>query len=140
DQARQIATDHLQEGARDSVMQRIDFRELTRKTEGARIDEIRQTIARLQTDAEKIDLLLQLGGDLQKTNPKLATQLLDEAKQLASRRPSSYDGFELQLKVAHAFAIVDPARSFEVLEPGIMQLNELIQAAAVLNGFEVSMF
>ena len=139
ERARQIANDHLQNNARDVVMQRIDFREMTKKAEGARFDEIRQSVARLQTDNEKIDLLVQLARDAQE-NPKLAIQLLDEAKQLTNRRATGYQHFEQQLKVANAFAAVDAARSFEVLEPGINQLNELLSAAAVLSGFEVNMF
>lgn len=138
--ARQIANDHLQNNARDVVMQRIDFREMTKKAEGARFDEIRQSVARLQTDSEKIDLLVQLARDAQDDNPKLAIQLLDEARQLTNRRATRYNDLEQQLKVANAYAAVDAARSFEVLEPGINQLNELIAAAAVLSGFEVNMF
>jgi len=140
ERARQIANDHLQNNARDTVMQRIDFREMAKKADGARIDEIRQAVARLQTDSEKIDLLIQVAGDTQKTNQKLAIQLLDEAKQIVSRRATNYEQFEQQLRVAHAFASVDPARSFEVLDPGISQLNELLQAASVLSGFEINMF
>jgi len=140
ERARQIANEHLQSNARDTVMQRIDFRELTKKAEGARIEEIRQMVARLQSDNEKIDLLLQLAGDAQKTNSKMALQLLEEAKQIASGRATGYQDFEQQLKVAHAFATVDPARGFEILEPGISQLNELLSAAAVLSGFEINMF
>jgi hypothetical protein len=140
ERARQIANDHLQNNARDAVMQRIDFRELAKKAEGARLGEIRQAVARLQTDNEKIDLLIQVAGDAQKDNPKLAIQLLDEARQIVNRRATSYENFEQQLKVAHAFASVDAARSFEVLEPGISQLNELLQAASVLSGFEINMF
>ena len=140
DRARQIANDHLQSNARDTVMQRIDFREMAKKAEGARMDEIRQAVARLQTDSEKIDLLIQVAGDTQKTNQKLAIQLLDEAKQIVSHRATNYEQFEQQLRVAHAFASVDPARSFEVLDPGISQLNELLQAASVLSGFEINMF
>ncbi|HEY2963104.1 MAG TPA: hypothetical protein VGJ37_11850 [Pyrinomonadaceae bacterium] len=138
--ARQIASDHLQANARDSVMQRIDFREMAQKAEGARLDEIRQILARVQSDDDKIDLLLQLARDTKQSNAKLASQLLDEAKQMTSRRATSYDQFEQQLKVADAFATVDPTRSFEVIEPGISQLNELLSAATVLNGFEVNMF
>lgn len=140
DRARQIATEHLQSNARDAVMKRIDFREMTKKAEGARFDEVRQALARLQSDNEKIDLLLQVASDAQKSNPKLALQLLDEAKQITNHRATGYDHFEQQLKVAHALATVDPARSFEVLDPGISQLNELLAAAAVLSGFEISMF
>jgi len=65
---------------------------------------------------------------------------LDEARQIVNRRAVSYQQFEQQLKVAHAFGSVDPARSFELMEPGITQLNELLQAASVLSGFEISMF
>jgi hypothetical protein len=140
DRARQIANDHLQSNLRDTVMQRIDFRELAKKADGARLDEIRQSLARLQTDNEKIDLLIQIASDTQKTNPKAAIQVLDEARQFVNRRATSYQNFEQQLRVAHAYADVDAARAFEVLEPGIMQLNELLQAASVLSGFEINMF
>ncbi len=140
DRARQIANDHLTTNARDTVMQRIDFREMAKKADGARIDEIRQSVSRLQTDNEKLDLLIQIAGDTEKTNPKLAVQVLEDARQIVNRRATSYQQFEQQLKVAHAFATVDPARSFEMMEPGISQLNELLQAASVLSGFEISMF
>lgn len=140
DRARQIASDYLQGNVRDFVLQRVSFSELAKKGAGARLDEIRQTIARLQTDEEKISLLLQLGHDLQQTNPKLAGQVLDDAKQMTNRRATSYEQFEQQLRVARAFTEVDPARTFEVLDPGISQLNELLSAAVVLNGFEVNMF
>ena len=140
ERARQIANDHLSTKARDILMERIDFREMAKKGETARLDEIRQSVARLQTDNEKIDFLIQLAGDVQKSNPKLATQLLEEAKQFVNRRATGYEHFEQQLRVAHAFASVDAARSFEVLEPGIVQLNELLQAASVLSGFEINMF
>lgn len=140
DRARQIANDHLTTNARDTVMQRIDFRELAKKAEGARLEEIRVSVSRLQTDNEKLDLLIQIAGDTQKSNPKLAVQVLEDARQIVNRRATSYQHFEQQLRVAHAFATVDPARSFEMMEPGISQLNELLQAASVLSGFEINMF
>ena len=140
DRAKQIATDHLQANARDNLMQRITFSEMAQKGEGGRLDEIRQSIARLQSDEQKLDMLVQLANEVEKTNAKLAGQLLEEARQLTNRRATSYGHFEQQLKVAHAFATIDPARSFEVLDPAISQLNELLSAASVLNGFEVNIF
>lgn len=140
ERARQIANDHLSTNAREILMQRIDFREAARKTEGGRFDEIRQTVARIATDNEKIDFLIQAAGDVQKNNSKFAIQLLEEARQIVNRRATNYQHFEQQLKVAHAFASVDAARAFEMLDPGISQLNELLQAASVLSGFEINMF
>ena len=140
DRARQIATDHLTSTTRDSVLQRIQYRELALKADTTRFEEIRQMLNGLQTDNDKLNFLLQLSADAQKANPKLALQLLDEAKQMTNRRATSYEQFEQQLRVARAFAPVDPGRSFEVLEPAISQINELLAAAAVLNGFEMNMF
>jgi hypothetical protein len=140
DRARQIATDHLQAGARDNVMKRIDFRELAKKAESTRLEDVRQAMARLQTENEKIDFLIQVANGVQKTNQKLALQLLEDARGMTNRRATSYQHFDQQLRVARAFAAFDPARSFEVLDPGISQLNELLAAAAVLNGFEINMF
>jgi len=140
DRARQIATNHLDARQRDTVIQRIDFRELATKAEATRLEEVRQSLARLTSDNDRVDLLLQLAGDLNKKNPKLARQLLEEARQMTNKRASNYDHFEQQLKVANAFAMMDPARAFEVLDPGINQLNELLSAAALLSGFETNVF
>jgi hypothetical protein len=140
DRARQIANDHLQSNARDSIMQRIDFKELAKKADTTRLDEIRQNVARLTSDSDKVTLLLQIANDLQKDNPKVQLQILEEAKQVVGHRATNYDQFENQVRVARAFSTVDAARSFEVLEPGISQLNELLSAAQVLSGFEVNIF
>ena len=140
ERARQIANDHLQANARDNVIRRIDFRELAKKAEGARIEDVRQAVARLQSDNEKIDLLIQVANDAQKENPKLALQLLEDARQITNHRATYYEHFEQQLRVARAYSVIDSARSFEILDPGIGQLNDLLAAAAVLSGFEISMF
>jgi hypothetical protein len=113
---------------------------MAKKSESIRLDEIRQSVARLSNDADKVSLLLQIANDLQKENPKAQQQVLEEARQLVNHRAVNYDQFEDQLRVARAFSTVDPARSFEVLETGIGQLNELLSAASVLSGFEVSIF
>lgn len=140
DRARQIATSNLPANMRDSMIRYIDYREIANKGDAARFDELRQSVARLATDNEKINLLVQLANDAQKNNPKMAIQLLEEARQITNRRATSYDQFEQQFRVARAFAGIDPARSFEVLDPSINQLNELLAAAAVLNGFEINVF
>jgi hypothetical protein len=140
DRARQIATSHLDPRMRDVVMQRIDFRELATKAEATRLEEVRQNLARLPSDNERIDLLVLLAGDVDKKNPKLARQLLEEARQLTNKRATNYEHFEQQLKVAYAFVALEPARAFEVLDPAISQLNELLSAAALLSGFETNVF
>ena len=139
--ARQIVSDHLTDARlRDSVMQRIDFRELATKADSIRMDQVRQSLGRLQSDNERIDLLIQIANDVAPKNPKAQRQLLEEARQITNKRATSYENFEQQLRVAHAFASVDASRSFEILDPGISQLNELMSAASILSGFEINVF
>ena len=139
DLARDIANQHLEGTARTNLLHSLELKQAVNSTPN-KMDEIRQTLNRAQSDEERLSLLLQFSSSLQASNPKLAMQLLDEARGLVSRRATNYGQLEAQIKVAHAYAAFEPARSFETLEPGINQINELLSAAALLNGFEVNMF
>jgi hypothetical protein len=140
DRARQIANDHLESAARESVLQAVEFRQSSEKIDSTKMAEVRQTLAGLRSDDERIDLLVQLSGNARQNNPTLAVELLNEARQFTNRRATNYRQLEQQLRVAEAFRDLEPARSFEILEPGIVQLNELLTAAATLSGFEVNVF
>src|SRR5437588_2395257 len=140
DRALQIANDHLDESTRNSIMQAVDFKRLTTTASAAKLDEIKQKLAALPSDSDRVKYLIELSTATQKDNPKLALRFLDDARNLVNKRAANYKQFEDQLKVADAFAAVDSKRSFEVLEPGIAELNELLSAAQVLNGFEIEIF
>lgn len=140
DRARQIANDHLQAPARDSVLQAVEFRQTSEKVDGSKMAEVRLTLAGLRSDDERIDLLVELSRSAKQNNPKLAVELLNETRAFTNRRATNYRQLEQQLTVAEAFRELEPARSFEILEPGIAQLNELLTAAATLSGFELNVF
>ncbi len=139
DIARDIANQHLDGTARTNMLHTLELKQAVSSTPN-KMDEIRQTLNRAQSDDERIKLLLQFAANLQADNPKLALQLLDEAQGLVTRRATTYRQLEAQLSVAHAYASLNLARSFETLEPGISQINELLSAAAILSGFEVNIF
>jgi len=140
DRALQIANEHLDEQSRTSVMQAIDFKKLTTTASAEKLTEIRQKLAALPSDADRVKYLADLAVATHKDNPKLALRFAEDARSLVSRRATDYRDLENQLRVAEIFASIEPKRSFEVLEPGIGQLNELLAAAQVLSGFEVEVF
>lgn len=140
ERALQLASDHLDESDRASVMQAIDFKKMTTTLSEAKLNEIRQKIAALSTDADRVKYLGDLVVATQKDNPKLALRFAEDARALVTKRASDYRDLENQIRVAGLFASLDAKRSFEVLEPGIAQLNELLAAAQILNGFEVQVF
>ncbi len=140
DRALQIANDHLDESGKNSIMQAVDFKRMAANAAPEKLNEIKQKLAALPSDSDRVKYLIDLSTAMQKDNPKLALRFLDDARNLVSKRVTSYKEFEDQLKVADAFASQDPKRSFELLELGIGQLNELLSAAAVLNGFEIDIY
>ena len=140
DRALQIANDHLDESGKNSIMQAVDFKRIAINAAPEKLNEIKQKLAALPSDSDRVKYLIDLATATQKDNPKLALRFLDDARNLVSKRVTSYKEFEDQLKVADAFASLDPKRSFELLELGIGQLNELLSAAAVLNGFEIDIY
>jgi hypothetical protein len=140
DRAAQIATDHLDESARTSIMQAVDFKRAAINMSADKLNEIRQKLAALPSDSERVKYLLDLSTAVQKDNPKLSLRFLDDARNLVSKKATNYQDFEDQLRVSAAYAAVDPKRSFDVLDPGMAQLNELLAAAQVLNGFEVEVY
>jgi hypothetical protein len=141
DRALQIANDHLDESGKKSIMQAVDFKRLVTGAAPEKLSEIKQKLASLPSDSDRVKYLIDLSTATQKDNPKLALRFLEDARTLVSKRVTSYKEFEDQLKVAEAFASSsDPKRSFELLELGIGQLNELLSAAAVLNGFEIDIY
>jgi hypothetical protein len=140
DRAVQIANDHLDESGKNSIMQAVDFKKMATTASPEKLNEIKLKLAALPSDSDRVKYLIDLSTATQKDNPKLALRFLDDARTLVSKRVTSYKEFEDQLKVADAFASLDSKRSFELLELGIGQLNELLSAAAVLNGFEIDIY
>lgn len=140
DRALQIANDHLDESGRTSIMQAVDFKRMATNASPEKLNDIKLKLAALPSDSDRVKYLIELATAMQKDNPKLALRFLDDARTLVSKRATTFKDFEDQLQVADAFAPLDPKRSFDLLEPGIAQLNELLAAAQVLNGFEIDVF
>src|SRR5882724_2410460 len=140
DRAVQIANDHLDEAGKNSIMQAVDFKKLATTASPEKLNEIKQKLAALPSDSDRVKYLIDLSTATQKDNPKLALRFLDDARVLIARRAMNYNDFQDQLKVANAYATLDAKKSFEIMDAGIAQLNELLSAATILNGFEVDIF
>jgi hypothetical protein len=140
DKAVDIATNHLDENGRNAIMQAVDFKKLTMTASPEKLNEIKQKLAALPSDSDRIKYLIELANATKKDNQKLALRFMDDARTLVSKRAMDFGDFENQIKVADAYSSLDAKKSFEILDAGIAHLNELLQAATVLNGFEVDIF
>ncbi|HET6978694.1 MAG TPA: hypothetical protein VFI24_20350 [Pyrinomonadaceae bacterium] len=124
---------------RDRLYQQAAFKAV----DEGNVDSARQ-IANDQLDAEmRAAVFERIAAQEQIRKDKtiqLSGQQLTEAYVLVAGRTTNYEQLQNKLQVIRALRASDLARTFELLQSGIDQLNELTSAAATLNGFEVEMF
>jgi hypothetical protein len=96
----------------------------------------RAAVSRLSTAEEKVAALMQIAEVARwKGDARAARQLLEEARALVPAQASGTQQFMSQLQLAVVYAQVDAGESFEMVESAVARLNELLDAAASLEGF-----
>ena len=137
ERARQIINNHI-EGARqrEQLLKELDQQMFWRAASEGKVEQAQAFLARIKSTDERVGMLLQLARVVSgKGNTADAAGFLDEAWNLIGARARSHSQFSMQLQLAQAYAPLAPARAFEIVEASITHLNELVAAAAVIDGF-----
>jgi hypothetical protein len=137
DRARQIINNHV-EGARqrEEMLKELDQQLFWRAASEGKVEQAQAFLARIKSKDERVGMLLQLAqATAGRGNAAAAVDFLDEAWNLIGGRAKGHPQFALQLQVAQNYAPLAPPRAFEIIEASVSHLNELVAAAAVLDGF-----
>ena len=137
DRARQIAKDNLSGPEREQVLAGIDRQALTNAIKEQKIDEAKEIISRMDSREARAGAFAELAAAIvmAQGERKLAVELLDEARKLITSPPTNQKQIDALMQVAGAYAVVEPARAFDLINPLIVQANEMIAAAALLAKF-----
>jgi hypothetical protein len=136
ERARQIIADNLSGKEREQALAQIDSRLIARSLEQGKLDEAKKLISRVQSKQGQAAQFALLAMALAKKGErKMALELMDETKKLINPQPENQEEINTLLIVARAYADVEPARAFELIEPVVDQANEMISAAALLDKF-----
>ena len=136
ERARQVITQNLSGTERDRLLSLLDRAAIARALEQGKLDEAKQLVSGIRAKERRASALAQLAaGVAAKGDRKAALSLLDEARGLIDRQPDNQKEIEALLEVARGYALVDPARTFELIDPLIDQANEMLTAAALLEKF-----
>jgi hypothetical protein len=136
EEARRIVDQHITDPyMRSSLLSSFDQQLIQNARQASRIQEARALASRLRTKEERAMMLAQLASDVS-GDKNLALQLLDEARDQIGPRAETATQFNVQLQLVQMYAPVDPARGFRLLQPMVERFNELVTAAAVLDGFD----
>lgn len=92
--------------------------------------------ANTQGVEERVAALVETAKALAAKNEEGASlKLLEEARGLVGSRARNLAQLCAQLQLAEAFAEVDPARGLDIAEAAVRHINELAEAAVVVDGF-----
>jgi hypothetical protein len=98
--------------------------------------EVRRMLVNLKSNDEKVTALTELVIAVAANGDKEAAgKLLDEANQFLPPQVKRKPSLDVTVKIANAFAVVQPERAFGLLETSIAQMNELIAAGILIDEF-----
>ena len=123
--------------------QRAEMRtELVRQTfnrarEQKKLAEARALLSRLPLEEQITSLIELAGASATEGNKPAALQLLGEAQALLADRALNYGQLQAQIRIASAYEHLDQSKGTSIVERVIDHVNELFEAARVLNGFDV---
>jgi hypothetical protein len=137
DRARQITKDNLSGTERDQMLARIDQLAVANAIKRNKIAEAKELILRISSREARAGALAELAAAIMMAegDRKPALEFLDEARKLINSPPTNQKQIDALMQVAGAYALVEPARAFELINPLIVQANEMIAAAALLDKF-----
>lgn len=101
-----------------------------------KLEDASQRIPPDATPEERLSTLLYLSSHAaQRKETALARRFIAEASGLVGVRVQNGFQFSSQLRIASALSDIDPRQSFAILDDLAQQLNDLLAAAAVVDGF-----
>lgn len=104
--------------------------------QGGGYAEARQMAARLPAAEDRVNALLQIAGVAAASNDaQTVRQVLEDARAVVEGQMRGQQQFTQRLQIADAYARLDAGAAFELVESSIGRLDELMDAAVVLDGF-----
>ena len=138
DKARQILNDNISDqNMRKQFLSNIDSVVANQLIQKGKIAEARQAIAQAPNDDQRVSMLIRLASVVTSNgDKKTALQLLDEARGILGGHADTMNQVTAQLQLATAYGPVDSSKTFEVVEPIIDQINNIVAAEALIDGFQ----
>lgn len=134
--ARKIASDSPEEGQREYMLRRIERSQMVKSMTAEELAAIQQELSRMDTDHDRVQALIYIAGQIAAKDRKTALGFLSQAGEIIDSTMSGKNRLERQIMLALQYSELKNERGFAIIESLMPKLNELVSAAAVLNGFE----
>lgn len=139
ERARQLLAEAPAGAERDRALELLDSLVAQKAVKDGKMDEARRIIGGLKNKNTQIEQLVLLARNFQAKNTKedreVAARLMEEAARLMYDVPQSEEETNALLAIIAGYAVIEPNRAFLLLDPLVEQVNEVMQATAVLSKY-----
>ncbi|HYJ91077.1 MAG TPA: hypothetical protein VEV84_07205, partial [Pyrinomonadaceae bacterium] len=139
--ARNVLADNFSGETREQMLSNFDIQNTYNLISQSKFNEAEQVIDGLP-EQQRVSMLINLANSVysrdQKANKTYAQTLLAKAADLTSERPENSAEMGMLMQVIAGYSSIEPDEAFRLLEGLIPKINELTDAAAVINGFQMN--
>jgi hypothetical protein len=137
--ARNVLADNFSDEARDQILSNFDLQNSYNLISQGKFDEAERVIDGLP-EQQRVSSLVNLANNVysrdQKANKAYAQSLLEKARQLTSERPENSTEMNMLMEVIAGYTNIEAEEAFRLFDGLVPKINELTDAAAVINGFQ----
>jgi hypothetical protein len=127
------------EKAREFITEQYESFKISRAARNGKLDEARKLIGNLTKKKTQIQKLVSLAIDFHKKGGEkdLETSeiLMKEASALANEVPEDEDELNDLMEIVKGYTVVNPDQAIRIFEPIVDQINDVIQASAILSKY-----
>jgi hypothetical protein len=127
------------EKARERANEQYESAKISRAADAGKLDDAKKLIKNLNQKKTQIQKLVALAIQFYKKNTdkdrETAVNLMKDAKALANEFPEDENELNDLMEVVKGYAVIDAPEAFRIFEPIIEQLNDFVQASAILSKY-----
>ena len=139
ERAKKIISSRLPEGERENYLTQINYNLIQQAITAEKYDEAALLINQIPAEGSRFYFFMQLAATIYHKNPaenkRPALSVIEQARALISQPIETLDDLTLMMQVAATLAEIDPEQSFQVLENLTYQMNEFLEASAIVSRY-----
>lgn len=139
EQAKKLVATHITDlEMKRLILAQIEGAHESRLFHEKRLAEMQSLLNQLSRDRDRIQALLAYVNQLAGKNRDAALKFLKQASDIADTMKPGKEQTEIQIRLAMMYCSEKSDRGFEIMESLMPKLNELVDAAVKLEGYETS--
>jgi len=135
--ARKLVTDHIADPrSKEILLVEIKRQQERLSFDDKKLAELQSQLNEIQRTNERVQFLLDHAKQFSGNNRNAVLKLLKQASEMADTMKPGNEQTDVQLKVALLYCVEKNERCFGIMESLLPKLNELVDAAVKLDGYE----